>query len=228
MKPIIGICSRKVLINEYQPCGDRCCVNLSYSKMVLACGGIPIIIPRIVDKETLNEICEHIDFLLICGNSMHPRHNTIPKNVDENLVMDKTTCLRDEILVKKCIELNKGIIGICYGMQFLNSYFGGSIYMDIVKQLNVESHMKTVHYVNIVKNTKFQKLLKKDRIIVNSYHYAGITEDTISKELIINTIGDDGIIEGFEIPNKNIYGFQYHIEKHEELFFIIKNLIKNS
>ena len=100
--------------------------------------------------------------------------------------------------------------------------------MDIVKQLNVESHMKTVHYVNIVKNTKFHKLLKKDRIIVNSYHYAGITKNTISKELIINTISDDGIIEGFEIPNKNIFGFQYHIEKHEELFFIIKNLINRA
>ena len=62
-------------------------------------------------------------------------------------------------------------------------------------------------------------------ITVNSYHYAGITPELLSAKLIINTLSDDNLVEGFESKCGHIFGFQYHIERHPELFFIIKEII---
>ena len=88
--------------------------------------------------------------------------------------------------------------------------------------------MKTKHQVTIIKNTKLSEIFTNNNfdsnIIVNSFHYAGITPEILSKNFIINTISDDNIVEGVESKNGNIFGFQFHIEKHKEYFFVLKNI----
>ena len=66
---------------------------------------------------------------------MHPKNGTIPTDVDKKLLMKDLIHERNTILVDIMIKMDKKIIGICYGMQFLNSYFGGKIYVDIKKSI---------------------------------------------------------------------------------------------
>ena len=233
MPIFIGICSDNIKYEGKCICGTclgKCEIRNQYSELAINCGFIPIIIPVTLSKLVLEEICKIIDCLLICGNILYPRNGIISENIDKNIIMNKLIHDRDTLLVDIMIKMNKKIIGICYGMQFLNSYFNGKIYIDIEKQLNVKSHMKTKHPVKILKNTKLYDIFIKNKyetdIIVNSFHYAGIRPDILSNKFIINTISDDNIVEGVETENGNIFGFQYHVEKHKELFFIIKDFVE--
>ena len=240
---IVGICS-DIDINENCVCGKckgKCMIMNTYSEMVIECGFVPIILPNTDKKYVLDKICKIIDVLLICGNKAHPRNNTIPSDPSDDLIMMESIHNRDTYLVDKMIEMKKKVIGICYGMEFLNSYFNGKIYLDIVKELSVKSHMKTDHSVEILPNTKLYDIASQTRDCnlykiknngnlersVNSYHFAGITPDIFSKNLIINTVSDDGIVEGFEDKEGNIFGFQFHIEKHKDLFYVFKSIVNN-
>ena len=152
---IVGICS-DIVINENCVCGNckgKCITMNSYSDMVVECGFIPIIIPNTLNKDVLDSITKIIDVLLICGNKSNPRNGTIPEDVSDDIIMDKFIHDRDTILVDNMVNLGKKVIGICYGMEFLNSYFGGKVYMNIVKDLAVKSHMKTKHKAKVIKNT---------------------------------------------------------------------------
>jgi putative glutamine amidotransferase len=228
---IVGICS-DIIINENCICGNckgKCITMNSYSSMIVECGFVPIIIPNTLNRNVLDEISKIIDVLLICGNKSNPRNGTIPSDVSDDIIMDKFIHDRDTILVDNMIKLNKKVLGICYGMEFLNSYFGGKIYMNIVKDLSVKSHMKTTHGATITKNTKLYEIFThnshKTNITVNSYHYAGVTTEILSNKLVVNTLSDDNLVEGFESNDGNIFGFQYHIEKHPELYFVVKEII---
>lgn len=221
----VGICSYLIDIKNNCVCGccnGKCVINNNYSNMVIKCNAVPIILPITTDKKILFEISQKIDTLIICGHELYPRNGTIPNN-NSDVLMIKDIHDRDSYMVECMIKQKKNIIGICYGMQFLNSYFKGKIYLDIIKQINSNNHMKTKHKIIIKKKSKIFKNL--NNLIVNSYHNAGITEDLLSNEFIISCVSEDNIIEGIESKNNNIYGFQFHIEKELSLYSIIDNII---
>ena len=224
---IVGICSYLIDIKNNCICGccnGKCVINNNYSNMVIKCNAVPIILPITTNKKILYEISKKINTLIICGHELYPRNGTIPDDNDDILMIEDIHD-RDTFMVECMIKQNKKIIGICYGMQFLNSYFNGKIYLDIINQLKVNNHMKTRHKIIIKNNSKILKNL--DNLIVNSYHNAGITKELLSNEFIISCISEDNIIEGIESKNHKIYGFQFHIEKELKLYNIIKNIIYN-
>ena len=102
-------------------------------------------------------------------------------------------------------------------------FLNGIIYLNIKDDLHKNNHFDTNHDIIIKKNTLLNELLKIDKIYVNSFHYAGILEDNLSKKLTISSISEDNIIESFE--SELLYGFQFHIELLKEYYFIIKKII---
>lgn len=65
------------------------------------------------------------------------------------------------ILLDKCIETDKPLLGICRGIQFINAHLGGSLYQDLPSEYNekIGHHMeppydRIVHKVDVVDGTK--------------------------------------------------------------------------
>ena len=116
------------------------------------------------------------------------------------------------------LRSSKPILGICGGEQLLNVVCGGTLIKDIKsnnkKALNHEQlnpRNETSHIINIKKNTKLLKILKKNIVKVNSAHHQSI--DQIGKKIIVSSLAEDGIIESIEhIEHKWCIGVQWHPE----------------
>lgn len=135
------------------------------------------------------------------------------------------------------IGLEKPILGICRGMQLINIYYGGSLYDDLEKQFSKEiihrgsDKTLTYHEINISEGTSLSKILRSDRIEVNSYHHEGIKD--LAEGLSVSATSDDGLIEAIENP---YYPYMVGVQWHPELSYendkfskkIFKDFIKHS
>ena len=80
-------------------------------------------------------------------------------------------------------------LGVCRGMQSIQNYFGN----DIIK---IKNHVKKTHILNIVGNSRIEKLLKKYNK-VNSFHEYG--SNKTSKDIVALAKSDDDIVEAIKL-----------------------------
>lgn len=109
-------------------------------------------------------------------------------------------------IVRYAYENNIPFLGICLGMQIMGIATCGH-------EIKIKNHMKPkmdkAHEVYIKKDTKIYKILKKNKITVNSRHNYQIKNTTLS----ISGYSNDNIIEIIEDKNKNFFiGIQWHPE----------------
>lgn len=106
-------------------------------------------------------------------------------------------------------EKNIPTLGICLGMQEM--FFENNL-EDIPNH-----HINSLHEVNINKNTLLYKIIKKDKILVNSRHNSAL----INSNYLINGTSEDNIIEALELPDHKFFlGLQWH---PENLYSIDRN-----
>lgn len=96
-------------------------------------------------------------------------------------------------------------LGICLGMQTMALYFSN------IPEKSLKNHYSSqnyVHYVTIAKDSLLFKILKKERIMVNSRHHSFIPKTKASVNATSN-----GLIEGIEAKNKKFFlGIEWHPE----------------
>lgn len=104
-------------------------------------------------------------------------------------------------IIKLLKEKNIPTLGICLGMQEM-------FYEDNL--IDISNHnINSLHEINIIKDTLLYKILKKDKILVNSRHNSSL----INSNYLISSISKDNIIESLELPNHIFFlGLQWHPE----------------
>ena len=119
----------------------------------------------------------------------------------------------DRYILDYAIKKDIPTLGICLSMQMM------SCYKEDVRleknESNINHHQKEddvfCHSIKINKNSKLYKILGKDEIEVNSFHYYHALENHIYKTVAKSS---DGIIEAIEHPNTTFnIGIQWHPEK---------------
>jgi len=63
----------------------------------------------------------------------------------------------EKALLEEIIPMQKPILGIYYGIQFLNAFLGGTLYQDIQKQRTDTLNHKSGHRIKIYAKTKIIK-----------------------------------------------------------------------
>lgn len=187
-----------------------------YPGGVQAAGGVPVILPFTDDEEVLGQLAEEIDGLLITGGQdVNPalygaeRH---PKTDEGSTLLDRM----EQILLEKMLEQDKPVLGICRGIQFLNVYFGGTLYQDIEDELKQEHHQDHPydhfwHLVDIVPGSPLSEILGKKDIEVNSIHHQAVRDVAPSLKIMATT--EQGMVEGLYLPGKKyVLGIQWHPE----------------
>jgi putative glutamine amidotransferase len=133
----------------------------------------------------------------------------------------------DEIVLQDAYHRRKPILGICYGLQSLNVYHGGSLIQHIPDFLPEELRARVdheagkkvavAHAVEIEKSSKLAGVLGGgDGLVVpvNSSHHQ--SADKIGDGLRISArCPDDGIIEALEgtAPDHFVLAVQWHPER---------------
>lgn len=118
----------------------------------------------------------------------------------------------DFLLVKYLHKNNIPTLGICLGMQTMARCFSDLEEVDVVNHKLSDSNG---HYIKIYKDTLLYKIMKTDRIFVNSRHKSAI----IDTNLCISSRAEDNIIEAVEDSEKKFFlGVEWHPESLDDLY----------
>lgn len=194
-----------------------------YMEAILKVGGIPVMIPLTDDKTVLDEVFNDVDGLLFTGGQDINPHLYHEEKSEKCGYQCNIRDNQEVYLMKNALQLDKPLLGICRGVQLLNVVTGGTLYQDIESEFNREIKLvhkqqypynRGTHEVNIKKETMLYDVLGKEKIMVNSLHHQGIK--TVGRDVIINAVAADGLIEGIEIPRVK---FAMAVQWHPEFMF---------
>ena len=212
MNPIIGICPL------YDDEKQSVWMLPQYQTMLEKEGACPFILPYTEDQKVLEKLLKFCDGILLTGG-----HDIDPAlyHEDKSSKCGEINHIRDHMdlyLLKRAIELDKSVLGICRGVQLMNVYYGGTLYQDLPSEhkSNTEHHMhspydRTVHEVRIEEKSLLKEILGKDKIQVNSYHHQAIKE--LGALLKVAAVSEDNLIEAVYSDNHTfMLGVQWHPE----------------
>ena len=173
-KPWIGIPTRYHEKSEY--IGQI----RHYLDAVLWAGGLPLMIPTVDDRAIIAEYIEHVDGILLPGSptDIDPKrygagsHEKLGKLYPERDATD--------FAILDLVESQKDVpvLGICFGIQSLNVYRGGSLVQDIPSLVekpavhdNDDDEPPVRHTVRVAGDSIIGKLAGQLEMDVNSYHH---------------------------------------------------------
>lgn len=115
----------------------------------------------------------------------------------------------ERMLLDAAVKDRIPVLGICRGMQFINTYFGGSIIN--VKDKTEEVHVGANHPI-LSCDSKYSTIIGNGKQ-ANSFHNQGLTQAELSSHLKAFARSPQGIIEGVYHPSLPIIGVQWHPER---------------
>lgn len=181
-------------------------------------GGIPMIFPLSTDREELKRLADMCDgFLFTGGQDVSPElYHEEP--LEGMITICKQRDQMEIYILEEAMKADKAVLGICRGIQFVNSVLGGTLFQDLPLQhpSKTEHHQNPpydlpIHGVNVTKDSPLYQVLKTDYLEVNSYHHQAVK--TLAPRLKAMAISTDGIIEAVYMPEKRfLWAVQWHPE----------------
>ena len=208
MKPVIGV------LPLYDKEKKSIWMLPEYLDGIRNAGGIPLILPYLIDDSDLALLDKKIDgYLFTGGDDVNPilyKENKSEYVKDINEIRDSL----EARVYKLAKENDKAVLGICRGIQIINVLEGGSLYQDLEtyhpSRLDHKDKNKK-HPVLILHNSPLGELLDEYYLSVNSYHHQGIKR--IAQTLKGMAVSEDGIVEALYHPKmKFIWALQWHPE----------------
>ena len=204
-----------------------------YLDAISAAGGIPVVLPLVAEPDAIQQLAGSFDGFLFTGGP-----DVSPELYGES---DRTglcaSCpVRDAmetILLKAAIKEDKPVLGICRGIQLINSALGGSLWQDLPSEHPSEiihrqekPYDNTVHTVTL--QGKLKELLGKETLRVNSRHHQAVR--ILSPKLSPAAFSPDGLIEAVEMPGKRFFmAVQWHPEylysKDGDAFLLFESFV---
>ncbi|MFT6836274.1 MAG: putative glutamine amidotransferase [Francisellaceae bacterium] len=184
---------------------------------------LPILIPAFKTLSKLKLFCSQMDAFVFQGGS-----DICPESYNQKY-LDKLKWPGDkrrddyelEVMDYAC-QHKKPVLGICRGLQLINTYFGGTLHQDINSLMDTRIiHRDAIKYdsnyhdiefdQNSLLNTKIYSNLSGGK--VNSVHHQAV--DKLGQGLIREAYGsDDDVLEAFRHESRDnfIYAVQWHPE----------------
>lgn len=199
----------------------------NYLKAVEQAGAEAVLLPVAADRETLQREAAYLDAFLLPGSpaDVDPAHfgaKRHPATADADHARERT----DFTLLEHALIAGKPVLAICYGIQSLNVFLGGTLVQDIPAEVGT----KILHSpekdalpdggeVRDAKhNASFDRgivasLCGGSNAEINSSHHQSVLEP--GRGLRITAHAPDGVVEALEWADDSnwIVGVQWHPER---------------
>ena len=207
-----------------------------YERAIEQVGGEPVRVALDQELDEMTRIVERCDAALLPGSKadVDPAKFHATRS-PHTAAADQRREAADEVLLRHAYNLRKPVLGICYGLQSLNVFRGGSLIQhipdflpeDLRTRVNHEAGKKVAiaHEVTIENDSRLAEILCGDsrprlssaaqlKLPVNSSHHQ--SADKVGKDLrIVARCPDDGIIEALEGTDLDhfVLAVQWHPER---------------
>lgn len=213
-RPIIGIPCRYNWESYYYELRE------TYSAAIYAAGGSPLMIPLIAKAEYIESVVEHLDGVCLSGavNDVDPlRYGREPHRGLGPVIFRRDET--DMLLLSAAEARGLPVLAICFGIQSLNVYRGGTLIQDIdtevkggLKHMQAGEIARGSHTINVTETSLIAELAGATSVAVNSHHHQCI--DIAGRDLEPIAWAADGVIEAVfnTRPGQFILGVQWHPE----------------
>jgi putative glutamine amidotransferase len=201
-----------------------------YLRAVERAGGEPILVSLLLSPDKLKRRAAGLDAFLLTGSpaDVDPAHfhaKRHPATVAADFARERT----DFTLLEHALGAGKPVLAICYGVQSLNVFLGGSLIQDIPSELgskichspDEDETPAGVELPDAMHGAEFDAGRVLDlsglaRAEVNSSHHQSVLEP--GRGLRITAHAPDGVVEAVEWSGDSnwLVGVQWHPERMPE------------
>mgnify|MGYP005840057423 CR=1 FL=1 len=204
-------------------------INFNYVLAIEQAGGVPVAIPH--GFSSIERYVDMLDGFVFSGGLIDLQPEVYGEALKTDTLYRQDQRARFDIeLMRKALESNKPILGVCAGVQLLNVVRGGTLYQHIpdifpdsdTEHFDYHNRNDFVHDVNFEDNSKLAEIFESKTLGVNSSHHMAIKDP--GRGLKVTARSPDGVAEGVECAEKPfVIGVQWHPEffrdtAHQNLF----------
>ena len=195
-------------------------VGETYTRAIHRAGGIPVIIPPLMEEADWSGLLDRLDGLLLSGGEdiAPDAYGQMPSSWTGYVDEERD---RSELgLVRRWLARGKPLLAICRGHQILNVALGGTLLQDIAAELPdalehayLPGHRMEVaaHTVKVTPKSQLASILGGAAFSVNSAHHQAVAQ--AGRGLVIVAEASDGVIEATEMTGDSFcLSVQWHPE----------------
>ncbi|MCS6950214.1 MAG: gamma-glutamyl-gamma-aminobutyrate hydrolase family protein [Armatimonadota bacterium] len=194
-----------------------------YLRAVERAGGVPVTLAPLKEERLVRHYAEMLDGLIVSGGKDIPPSLYGEEPVAQTDPLPEERPLFEMALVRLFRELDKPVLGICYGCQLLNVAFGGTLIQDIPSQVGSavkhrrlsanEPHAR--HVIWIQEGSLLHEILCRREVEVVSSHHQAVGR--AADRLRVTAAAPDGVVEAVELEDARfLLGVQWHPEMDPE------------
>jgi putative glutamine amidotransferase len=209
-----------------------------YVQAVERAGGEPVKVSLGLSSDELKMLAQTLEAVVLPGSSAdvdpslyHAGRN--PKSNEADRDREKT----DFALLDHAFKEHKPVLAICYGVQSLNVFLGGSLIQDIPSEVHTQIQHPWIgrdkgvpepfHAVRFEPGSRLAQSAGEHEATVNSSHHQSVLD--VGRGLRIAARAADGVIEGVEWTGDGnwVTGVQWHPERLAETDSLAKLLFRD-
>ncbi|HWE83342.1 MAG TPA: gamma-glutamyl-gamma-aminobutyrate hydrolase family protein [Terracidiphilus sp.] len=194
-----------------------------YIRALQSAGAVPVVIPLTERPDRVARLLATVRGALLPGS---------PADVDPQTYgqsrtpacnpSDSVRAAVDELLLQDAFNLRKPLLAICYGVQSLNVWRGGSLIQDLAAEGKTAINhapgraVDQAHAVQIAGDSRLARLAARtaDPVYVNSSHHQALNKPGDNLR-VIAVSSQDSVIEAVELNSLDhfVLGVQWHPER---------------
>lgn len=199
---------------------ERFYLGRFYSEALEAAKCVPVMIPLIPKAEYISALMDDLDGVLLPGSDSDV--DPLRYEREPHAQLGTVQPLKDEtdlLVLAEAERRSMPLLAICFGMQMLNVWRGGTLIQDIrselpraIKHEQGSPRDRRSHRVRLHTGSLLRELAREETALVNSHHHQAV--ETIGSNLSAVAWTADGLVEALEDTRDECFAVavQWHPE----------------